>query len=53
MSKKLPKSRNLIAKDMFTSSLYKPKAVPAKKGKGAKYSRKNRSNNKLERFSII
>lgn len=47
------KERNLIAKDLLTSKLYKPKVVPAKKGKGTKYKRKDRSNNKLERFYHI
>lgn len=51
--KKAKKNRNLIAKDLFTSSLYKPKYVPSKKGKGSSYKRKNRSNSKLERFSDI
>lgn len=48
------KKRNLIAKDLLTSKLYKPKIVPAKKGKGTKYKRKDRFNNKIERsYHII
>lgn len=43
--KKIKKERNLIAKDLLTSKLYKPKIVPSKKI----YKRKSRSSKKIDR----
>lgn len=37
------KPRNMMAKAMHSSSLFAPKTVPPKKGKGVIYSRKGRN----------
>lgn len=47
--KKIKKERNLIAKDLLTSKLYKPKIIQSKKI----YKRKSRSSKKIDRDFFI